>query len=323
MTSRLLGTGSVANASEAVLFIDEPNSGDAGYGPTVPITVCPTPASGCVEFVGNSSIGGTGVPVANSSSGTQPVGANTFQGVVNPDGKSVTFFGVPIMPPASSGLVREFRITNIRANSSAIPAGANTPGNVQALISISGSSYVPLTNSQLVVGYVVAGLTASTQNFGNTGTLSSSGTTFNQCSSTSNSGNGAPAGILRYHSNFGTAFKTRVLATAAYTGQNGTAAVQNVPGSSNNSVSESGFIFNGVTQSNIAGTPTTPTGINGNGQVAGLADFGTRFQAVFNNIPAGVSVYVSTTNVLTITQNNGTIPACPRPATRPAVPMLS
>jgi hypothetical protein len=220
---------------------------------------------------------------------------------------------VPIMPPASNGLIRQFRITNIRANASAIPAGANTPGNVQALISISGSSFVPLTNSQLVAGYVVAGLTASTQNFGNTGGLSGSGTGFNQCSSTGNSGNGAPAGILRYHSNFGTAFKTRVLAgtAAGLSGQNGTSAVQNIPGSANNSVSESGFIFNAVPQSNIAGTPTTPAGFNGNGATAGLADFGTRFKAVFNNVPAGVSIFVSTTNVLTITQNNGTVPAVP------------
>jgi hypothetical protein len=251
----------------------------------------------------------TGVPVqAASGTGSTTAGYNAFQGIVNPDGKSVTFFGVPILPPVSSGLVRQFRITNIRANASAVPAGANTPGNVQALISISGSSFVPLSNSQLVVGYVVAGLTASLQNFGNTGGLSSSGTTFNQCSSTSNNGNGAPAGILRYHSNFGTAFKTRVLASSSSLGgQNGTTAVQNVPGSSNNSVSESGFIFNGVNQANITGTPATPSTFNNNGVIAGLADFGTRFQAVFNNIPAGVSVYVSTTNVLTITQNNGTI----------------
>ena len=33
-------------------------------------------------------------------------------------------------------------------------------------------------------------------------------------------------------------------------------------------------------------------------QVAGLADFGTRLKATFNNIPAGVRIYVSTSNVL-------------------------
>ena len=47
-------------------------------------------------------------------SGTS-AGPNVFQGVVNPDGKSLTFFGVPILPPVSSGVAREYRITNVRA----------------------------------------------------------------------------------------------------------------------------------------------------------------------------------------------------------------
>lgn len=311
VTSRLLGTGSVTNASEAVLMIDEPNSGLGGYGPTVPFTVCPTPASGCIEYAGAN----TYVPVSTQN-GTSP-GANVFQGLVNPDGRSITFNGVPILPPASNGVQRVYRITNIRANASAIPAGANTPGNIQAAISISGSSFVPLTNSQLVVGYVVAGLTPSaigvTGQVGSAGTLGGSGTGFNQCSSTGNSGNGSPAAILRYHSNFGTAFKTRVLAnTGGNSGQDGTKAVQNIPGSSNNATSESGFIFNGAAYNTAVpdANPVVPAGAStviasSGGAVAGLADYGTRFQAVFNNVPAGVSILVSTANVFTITQNNG------------------
>ena len=34
------------------------------------------------------------------------------------------------------------------------------------------------------------------------------------------------------------------------------------------------------------------------GQTAGLADFGTRLKAVFNNVPAGVHLFVSVSNVL-------------------------
>ena len=294
VTSRLIASG---NVSEALLLIDEPNSGLTGYGPTVPITLCGTPASGCIEFVGNTSLaGGTGVPVAsNPNTGTNntfnpaplSVGANAFSGIVNPDGKSVTFFGVPIMPPSTAGNIREYRITNVRANASAVPAGANTPGNIQALVSISGSSFVPLTNSQLVVGYVVTGLTPSLRKKTNDGGLDGGSRDFAQCSSTSNNGAGTAAAVLRYASNFGTAFKTRVnAATSSGGGQNGSTAIQNVPGSTNNNISESGFILNGQ-----GGQSLSATGV-------GLADFGTRFKAVFNNIPAGVSVFVSTTNLV-------------------------
>lgn len=310
VTSRLLGVGGVTNASEAVLMIDEPNSGLQGFGPAQGFNYCLTPGSGCIEYASAVQANGTQVPV--TTPGGTAVGQNIFIGVVNPDGKSITFNGVPILPPVTSGATRVYRITNVRANASAIPAGANTPGNVQALISISGSSFVPLTNSQLVVGYVVAGLTASTQNFLDSGTLSGSGTSFNQCNSTGNSGNGAPAAILRYHSNFGTAFKTRVLASVSTNGQDGVHAVQNIPGSANNATSESGMIFNGLPLGNEGGAGSTVLGATG-GAVAGLADYGTRFQAVFNNVPAGVSIFVSTANVTSITQNNGVMVTAPPP----------
>src|SRR5262249_40927807 len=54
---------------------------------------------------------------------------------------------------------------------------------------------------------------------------------------------------------------------------------QNVPGATYSS--ESNFVF--------------PISAN---QTAGLTDFGTRLKALFNNIPAGVRIFVSTTNVL-------------------------
>jgi hypothetical protein len=285
VTSRLLGGGTpaVSNNSEALLLIDEPNSGLNGYGPSVPITLCGNPGQGCIEFVGTTTTpAGSGVPVFPAAASTT-VGPNAFSGVVNPDGKSVTFFGVPIMPPATNGFLRQYRITNVRANASAVPAGANTPGNIQALVSISGSSFVPLTNSQLIVGYVVAGLTPSLRSTSNGG-IDNGSRNQNQCSSTTNNGAGTAAPILRFQSNFGTAFKTRVNATTAASGQDGAGAVQNVPGSTNNSTSESGFILRTLT-----GT---------NGATAGLADWGTRFKAVFNNIPAGVSVFVSTSNLV-------------------------
>jgi hypothetical protein len=315
VTSRLLGGGTpaVSNNSEALLLIDDPNTTETGYGPQVPIRLCGNPAQGCIENVGTSTDTAAGsVPGVPVQPGTSTAGWNTFSGVVNPDGKSVTFFGVPMMPPVSSGLIRQFRITNIRANASAVPAGANTPGNIQALISISGSSFVPLTNSQLIVGYVIAGLTPSLRSSGNGG-IDSASRNQNQCSSTTANGAGTAAPILRFQSNFGTAFKTRVNASTSTSGQDGTNAVQNVPGSTNNSTSESGLVLNG--------RGTAAQTFTGNGFTAGLADWGTRFKAVFNNIPAGVSVFVSTTNVVAGTTKPLTLPpGTPDTATATAAP---
>jgi len=90
---------------------------------------------------------------------------------------------------------------------------------------------------------------------------------------------------LTFTENFGSAFKTRVAAqsNSLYAGQinnpSGTAA-QNVPGAIYNS--ESNLIVPAVTSG---------------GAVAGLADYGTRLKATFNNVPAGVRLFVSTANV--------------------------
>jgi uncharacterized protein (TIGR03437 family) len=83
------------------------------------------------------------------------------------------------------------------------------------------------------------------------------------------------------------AFKTRVNPTASVTGAsttvgaNTTAAAfaQNLPGQFYPG-SESGFIMG-----------------NASGGTAGLADFGTRLKATFFNVPAGVNLFVSTTNI--------------------------
>jgi hypothetical protein len=90
--------------------------------------------------------------------------------------------------------------------------------------------------------------------------------------------------LLSFAENFPTAFKTRIAAqqNSSFAGQGipgptGGLPNQNVPGAIYNS--ESNFVF-----------PVT----NG---TAGLADFGTRLRAVFNNVPAGVRIFVSTTNV--------------------------
>jgi len=93
-----------------------------------------------------------------------------------------------------------------------------------------------------------------------------------------NTGTSAGA-ILRYSEAFATAFKVRNT-TGVTTPSLSPSLTQIVPGQPY-SGSESGLEIN----------------IPGAGIPAGLADFGTRLRAVFNNVPAGVSVWVTTTNL--------------------------
>jgi hypothetical protein len=187
VTSRLLST--TTTASEALLLIDEPGSGLAGYGPSLPQIFCGNSTvgagpGGCVEYVGTSSQEGAGGGVANVGGvpvqGTVPsatactftsfcnAGANVFQGVTS--GNQVVFNGIPVLPPVSSGATRVYRITNIRGNANQITAGGATPGAVTASLSINSSTSVLITNSTLTVGFVQQGLSATGFSDHNSGT---------------------------------------------------------------------------------------------------------------------------------------------------------
>jgi len=272
VTSRLLPTTSPQSSSqtsEALLLIDEPGSGLPGFGPSLPQTLCTTPLTGCAAFAGSPAGSGGGTGPVTTSGGTVP-SPNVYQGVVN--GNSVTFYGVPVMPPTTTGQ-RVYRITNVRVNAQPLAGGsASGASPVQASISISGATSLSIQNSAPNVGYVSNGLSAS----------ASGATGFNQCSTQTRSS----TNTLTFTENFGTAFKTRVQAAGntTYAGQINN-PVQNVPGGIYNS--ESNFVFGPI---------------NGT-QFAGLADFGTRLKATFNNIPAGARIFVSTANV-----NNNAFP---------------
>jgi len=282
VTSRLLG-GSVSNASEALLLIDEPNTAPTltplvpGFGPGAGLSLCSTPGvgagpGGCVEYPNTIS----GLPVATATPGGSTPGPNVFQGLVTSN--QVTFLGIPILPPVSAGTARVFRITNVRANIAGLGGGSQagvTP--LVASISISGSTSLPVSNPVLTAGFIQAGLTTAYRNANNTGGLANPFMR-GQCNNLS-----SPLGVstIQFTESFGTAFKTRVAPTASYNGQFGTPGaaglLQNVPGTIYNS--ESGLIF--------------PIG----GLSAGLADYGTRLKVVFNNIPSGVRLFVSVTNL--------------------------
>ena len=286
ITSRLQTGGAPAGAagipSEALLMVDEPNSGLLGpvpnFGPGAPLNVCTTPGQGCVEYA--TSVAGTGGTyiVATDTVGGTVAGRNVFQG--NVAGNTVSFQGIPFLPPVTAGVVRVYRITNIRVNATgtgASPVSGITP--VNAYISTNGASTLPINlNNGLTVAFASASLnpTISTKNAAK----------FTQCSAPSPApGNVA---LLNFSELFPSAFKTRVApfgtTSTSYIGTSSAAGyTQNVPGQLY--ASESGFILN-------VGSGTGNQSIQ-----AGLADFGTRFKAVFNNLPTGATLYVSQTNV--------------------------
>lgn len=291
VTSRIMSNNSAVNASEALLLIDEPGSSTSqGYGTTVTQTLCPTPqGGGCTEYNGTTATSPAGalVPVQSGAAGPQTAGWNMFQGVVS--GNSVTFYGVPILPPNTAGATHVYRITNIRVNANqGYNASSPTPSVVQASISISPSTAMTIPAGTVYnVAYVSTGLNAATRKTDNSGDTSSTVSGQTQCGSLSTPG--GPAGNilgLRFSPGFPTAFKPRISGAMPA----GATVTQNIPGQIYNS--ETGFTTNigstnGITTAGSTGSVGTTTG---------LADWGTRLKAVFNNIPSGVTIWVSSTN---------------------------
>jgi len=317
VTSRILSTatlngGPTQNISEALLLIDEPGSGIAlptnqqgitvggqGIGPAANQNPClnqgltfplqGASVGGCVQVVNNVVVPGTGggtIPVMSSQGGGAP--ANMYLGVVNAN--QVTFQGVPILPPVTAGSARVYRITNVRANVNGLGGGLlNGITQLVASVAISGSTSLPVNNPVIVAGFIQPGLSTS---------VTSGGTSFLQC----NSVNLANTALLRYTENFGTAFKTRVAAIGVNAnGQTGSpTALQNIPGTIYNS--ESGFVIPVGFFGTLGGIQSTTTQV-------GLADYGTRLKAVFSNVPSGVSLFVTVTNVSSLTAATTVQPA--------------
>ena len=280
VTSRLLGSATAAGQtpSEALLLIDEPNTGITGgvagivgtgvnqvsYGSTLGLIPCLTPTTGCTQTVG-VNVNGFATAVVGATAAP-----NVYQGLVS--GSSVTFYGIPVLPPTTVGS-RVYRITNVRVNANVGGAASGTTP-VQSFITVSGSAALPISNSQPIVGYIQQGMIASV----------SGAQTYNQCQSKSKAG----AGSLKFQELFGTAFKTRVFAqtTAAFAGQNGIVPQAPLP----NNQSTPGGIYNSESNFIYSGAFT-----NGS-YIPGLADFGTRLKATFNNVPSGVHIFVATSN---------------------------
>jgi hypothetical protein len=327
VTSRLLSysstqAGMSSGTSEALLLIDEPGSitqaAVTGWGPGASQIMCGTTgASGYPYSAGGAGGGSNTCPeyaqqvggewvMSNSATGVTAGtnnGANMFAGVVNAN--QVIFYGIPVLPPSTAGAARIYRITNVRVNAQTLGTGAfNGTSQVTASVQITGGS-LPINQAFLTTGFVEQSLQTSVRKTDNSGTLS-----LPQNLSLCNAQTVGPFGILRFQELFGTAFKTRVTPNAtAGSGQGQNLPnLENTPGQINNS--ESGFITNLV-------------GGTSNSAIVGLADYGTRLQAVFNNVPPGARIFVSTTNVTTLTAAGVTAPVAGNSVTSYAQLVLS
>jgi IPT/TIG domain len=251
VTSRLTGSNGL---SETLLLIDEPGAPGSSVQQQ---TACTTPLTGCTI----NGTGGATTPYAGTTG--RP---NIFQGILS--GNQITFVGVPVDPPGNVGNLT-LRITNIRTAAASLASGpGGAPATVQALISASGATSVPINNPTVIVAYSQSGLGFSVRDGANAAPLNVA-VTLQQ--GRSQAPDGAPSAVLRFHETFPTAFKNRT------TGNSPGPTNQNVPGQIYNT--ESGFTF-------AIGAVT-----------AGLADSGTRLKATFAGVPAGARIFVGLHNL--------------------------
>ena len=206
VTSRVIGS-----VTEALLLVDEPTSAQQ--------SVCPFPTNPAPPGATPDSESNCVAAADNGASFATNGAFNVYQGVLTGP-NAVTFLGVPIDAPATSGSqARIYRITNIRANVTTSPATCVGVCQVQAFISASGSTSVPINNPTPIVGFIAKGLNSSVVLTGTNGFL--------QCQSES-----LVIANLWFTENFATAFKIR---DSNYDGS------QNVPGAIYNT--ESGLIL--------------------------------------------------------------------------------
>jgi uncharacterized protein (TIGR03437 family) len=194
-------------------------------------------------------------------------GVNTYNGQPNiflatgNGPNSVEWLGVPIDPPGTNGK-RVIRITNVRANANQLGlAGSTTPIPIMAGISFS-YPFVTVSNPQVTVATAQPGVRVGVPAPGSFQWCP--GFNGNQIFSEDTPGvPGIATFKIQVTEGFATSWKTKG------------SAPQNIPGYPYNT--ESGFY-------NPALFPASPT--------VGQANFGTRIRLTFNNIGAGVNLFV-------------------------------
>jgi hypothetical protein len=260
ITSRITQAGSPPLV-DALLLIDEPSQANQKVCPVptnpAPLGAAPSAANCLWSADGGASFATNGA-------------YNVYQGILTGP-NAVTFLGVPVDPPATSGAPsRVYRVTNIRTNASAYVTSSVTP--VQGYVSISSSTSIPITNANPIVGFIAPGLVYGTNHAIPTAAGSTIG--FLQCESYSDQA----VQTVTFTEGFATSFKIRD--AGPYSG------TQNVPGAIYNT--ESGLIV----LDTVPGTTST---------YFGLADLGTRLKITFAGLPHGITLSVPTTLSDTVT----------------------
>jgi len=268
ITSRLIG----GSLSEATLMIDEPHP-----DPTVAIpnnSVVLPPAGSplqnlCTENGQGNSCPETGTFVGVPSQSPYATQPNVFSGQQN-SASSVVFLGVPIDAPGTAGQ-RVIRITNVRANAFQLGVSSTLiPTQITMYIAVNGSQQVTINNPTQTVAFIQVGLIVGGQT-----------ASFLQCTDNNDGLLGGSQTIasdfyIQVSEGFASSFKRRNISLSADGVTAPAPSDQNVPGYPYNT--ESGFYAKEL----FTATP-----------IVGLADTGTRILLRFNNLGAGVHVFVA------------------------------
>ncbi len=261
VSSRIIGTD--GQSSEALLLMDEPLAGSQ--------FPCEQPAGVC-QSVGNAT--GTGY-----YGGDPATNRNVFQGMRGA-GTTLLWKSIPFDPPGTDQY-RVFRFTNLRLDATSLTGGATELGTTG--ITITGtagtSATIPVASGALTLGTVSPSLTAAVRDAGN-GANSPSGVTVSVATAASM----ARVATLHFAGGFPEADKARTVAAFIDADTSPPPVDQNLPGVTYGT--ETGFYNSSF----------GAYGARGNLATAGLADSGTRYMAVINNVPAGFNVYVDVYN---------------------------
>jgi hypothetical protein len=293
ITSRLIDSG---NLSEATLMIDEPHADGTNGNTPIPdqSVVLPTPGSPPQILCGSAAFPGTGqgnvCPEVGTFAGVPSPSpyaaqANVFSGRQNGP-FSIRWLGVPIDAPGTAG-TRLIRVTNVRA--SAFQLGLSStqiPQQITMNISVNGSQQVAITNPTQTVAFNQLGLP-----------VGSSSAALRQCTDQNPGLIGGSGGTtsqfgIKVSEGFASSFKRKNISLSGDGVTSPAPLAQNVPGYPYNT--ESGFF-----------APNLFEAI----PFVGLANAGTRILLRFNNVGAGVHIFVPTQ--LPLLLSDDTTPSTP------------
>src|SRR5262249_19205600 len=232
-------------------------------------------SSGICGALGDGA--GSGKYYGPGPSGTTGNNKNVFQGQLT-SSNVMSWIGVPIDPPGANG-TRLIRIVNMRANANRIGSSgvSGAASTILASVAITSSLAIQVNGASQVVAFVRDGLAASIRNANNTADITAPATVSGCASSQL-----VKVATLRFGERFASAFTRRNIATTP-TLTSGLAAQNNLS-----------LIYQ--TQTGFYNPNLPDLNARGNLGLAGLADSGSRFKAVFKNLPPGLTVYVNTSD---------------------------